>query len=251
VAAFDFLGNTGPFSDPISASVPGAASARPSFASADEAAGVAPGALITLTGSGLSDITYSADGPPYPTTLGPTQVLVNGTLSPIVAAASGQVTFIAPWEIAGDRARVTVVNGGVRSADQLVRVHGSIPTFPVSAESGQIFAFHSDGSAISSASPAQVGESVTILVRGLGRVEPPPVDGQLPTRSSVPTGSVAVSVAGKVCAGVTPKLAPDYVGLYRVSFSIPAGTPAGEQTVQVSVAGSPGIATGSLAISGQ
>ncbi len=85
-----------------------------------DAAHVAPGTVVTITGTNLSAGTASADltKPSLPTQLGGTQVYFNGIVAPLFMVSPTEINAQVPWEL-GDQ---TSVNAFVRS----VMPNGSI-----------------------------------------------------------------------------------------------------------------------------
>jgi hypothetical protein len=65
-----------------------------------DAASIAPGTLVAVLGDKLSDVTASAptDAPMLPTTLGNTQVYIDGVQSPLVSVSPTQITAQVPYE---------------------------------------------------------------------------------------------------------------------------------------------------------
>ena len=66
-----------------------------------DASQLGPGTLIAVQGTNLSANTMSADftQPSLPTTLGGTQVYINGIRSPVLFVSPGQVNAQIPWEV--------------------------------------------------------------------------------------------------------------------------------------------------------
>jgi uncharacterized protein (TIGR03437 family) len=101
---------------------------------------------------------------------------------------------------------------------------------------------HPDGTLVSAASPANVGEALTAWVFGLGQTTPAAATGQ-PAKMA-PTAETfnldfnyqVNALATKPFTGEPDRvplvplfsgLAPGYVGLYQVNFTVPAGPPNG------------------------
>ena len=83
------------------------------LAGGGDAAAIAPGSIVSVTGTNLSYHTASADTNqnPLPTTLGGTQVYFNGIAAPLVLVSPTMVNAQIPWEL-GD---TTSINAYVRS----------------------------------------------------------------------------------------------------------------------------------------
>jgi len=107
---------------------------------------------------------------------------------------------------------------------------------------------HTDGTAVTAASPALVGENLTISVVGLGVADQDVATGAASPQPAVPVSDVVLSVDARANAApgtpyagtamgvtATAQLLPGAVGIYQVSFTVPAlpvGTPACGNGVQ-------------------
>src|SRR5262249_27078358 len=87
-----------------------------------DAAKIAPGTVVSITGTGLSSSTESADmsQPSLPTTLAGTQVYFNGIRSPLFMVSPTMINGQIPWEVQD----TSSINAYVRS----VMADGSIMT---------------------------------------------------------------------------------------------------------------------------
>jgi len=150
------------------------------------AVGLSPGMFVALHGTQLAAAPAIAS-PPFPTTLGGAQVLVNGTAAPIAYLSDAEIDFIVPWETAGDSASIAVVSGGTTSNT----VTAPVQTAP------QIFAMNQPGwgqgavlitgtaaiaaptGAYPGSRPVAKGEYISIFTTGLGAVRNPPADGAI------------------------------------------------------------------------
>jgi len=113
-----------------------------------------------------------------------------------------------------------------------------IPLNPQSGPCLPVF-LHADGSIVSSASPAIVGESITLQAYGLGYADTQVVTG-VPSPSPAPNVSglaidfrfgtdAAATRPGSSAPTFPAQLVPGSIGLYRLTFpapALPAGTPA-------------------------
>ena len=100
------------------------------------AAQVAPGTIVTITGTNLAATTASADmtAPSLPTQLGGVEVYFNGIRSPLVMVSPTQINAQLPWEFTD----TTSVNAYVRSvmSDGSVSVTSPVAVTIVSANPG-------------------------------------------------------------------------------------------------------------------
>lgn len=102
--------------------------------------------------------------------------------------------------------------------------------------------FHSDFSAVNSASPARAGESLIAYARGLGPTNPSVTPGELfPSEPlAIATSPVEVLVNGKSSPTINQVGVPGTADTYRVDFRLPDDTTAGRATLQLIAAWVPG-----------
>jgi len=187
---------------------------------------VAPGEFLILTGTNLASSASIDSSLPLPTSLGSTSVTINGFPAPLYYVSPTQIDLIVPFEIAqSPLAQIIVTNSGTASNAVTVRASDTAPGIGL----GSIT--HLNGSLVTAANPAQIGESVVLYASGLGAVTPSIADG-----SPGPTGplSYTASPIGVTIGGVPVTdiefagLAPYFFGLYQINFAIPAGVLPGE-----------------------
>jgi len=202
---------------------------------------VAPGSLISIFGTGLSDANQSALGVPLPAALGTTALTLGGVPMPLLHAFPLQVDAQVPWELAGQgQAQLSIVtddlNGdtvgvplaqfspGLYSADGSGTGQGAIlidGTTKLAAPAKSKY----------NGQPARRGaDFIDIFATGLG-----PVTNQPPTGGPAPASPLAQTTAAvKVAIGGVPAtvtfagLAPGWVGLYQVNVQVPANAPVGD-----------------------
>ena len=185
---------------------------------------IAPGTLVSLFGTELAPDSMQASAIPLPTTLGPVSVTVNGILAPLFFVSAGQVNLQIPFAVAGSKATIVVTNGGVPSNEVLVPLAPSSPgIFSVSQSgAGPGVITHADFRLVTSVNPAQPGETVIIFLTGLGDLNPPVDDGDLPaglSRAVDPT--VQVFFGGEAGEVSFAGAAPCCVALYQINVTIP------------------------------
>ncbi len=165
--------------------------------SAPFTASIARGELITLYGSNLSSKTQTASGAPFPPTLNGVQVLINNVAAPLYYVSPGQVSAIVPYETdpTSGIAQVQVVNGTSRSNAVTTYVGLTAPgvfTNPAGGL-GYAAALHANYSLVSPSSPAQVGETISVFVTGLGDVFPGVSDGTAGAANPLSTTSGTIA----------------------------------------------------------
>jgi uncharacterized protein (TIGR03437 family) len=218
-------------------------------------AGVAPGELITLFGSGLASTPKTnIGGQPFGNSLGTTQVLVNGQPSPIYYVSPTQVSAIIPYATASSTAytaEVQVNNGGLLS--------NQISVYLTDADSGifsqgqdgigDAFALHLNGSLVNAASPAAPGETIFLALTGMGSVTPTITDGALGPANppgfsyannfSTPNQLLALfndyinNKTGQQATIVFAGLYPGLAGLYQMNVTVPTTVGPGEVYIEV------------------
>jgi len=201
-------------------------------------AGISPGELITIYGSNLASGTQFASSVPFPTMLGNTQVNINGLMAPIYYVTPGQISVIVPYAVGTSIATIQVINGDTTSNTVTSLINLTTPgvfTIP-SGGIGYGAVLHADYSLVTPASPAQIGETVSVYLTGLGTVNPAIQDGAAGpvTTLSNTTNTIAADISGIAATVTYAGLAPQLAGLYQVNVTIPAGLTAGDHTLDIS-----------------
>jgi uncharacterized protein (TIGR03437 family) len=224
-------------------------------------AALAPGELITLYGTGLSSSTLAnVGGSPFGTSLGTTQVLVNGQPAPILDISPFKVDAIIPYEvdIANGYAELQVNNGGLLSNQvQVYLTDANSGIFAVSELGiGDAVAEHASGAYVNPDSPAQPGETIVLALTGMGTVTPTITDGAVGPSSPLSYADVYTNATG--CTTTTPNcnllvlfndyvngsiqqqatvtyagLYPGLAGLYQMNVTVPATVGPGEVYIEV------------------
>ena len=101
---------------------------------------------------------------------------------------------------------------------------------------GQAAALHPDFSLVTTARPAQIGETIAVYLTGLGDVTPAVADGALGPSNppSLTTNNITAFISGKAATVTYAGLAPQLAGLYQVNITIPAGVSAGDNALDIS-----------------
>jgi uncharacterized protein (TIGR03437 family) len=205
--------------------------------SAPFTAGVAPGELLTLYGTNLADSLVVAPGIPFQNTLGNVQVMMNGIAAPIYYVAPTQVSAIVPYGITSAVVQVQVITDGNPSNTVTAYLNtSSAGVFSVPPGGlGYGAVLHQDGSLVTTASPAQIGETVSVFLTGLGTVSPGIADGAAgpsgPLSQTVST--ITADISGTTATVTYSGLAPQLAGLYQVNLTIPSGLTAGDNSLDI------------------
>lgn len=221
---------TGPYLNPTG--VVNAASFAPFTA------GVSPGELLTLYGTGLADSLVEASGIPFPSTLGNVQVMINGVAAPIYYVSPTQISAIVPYEVSTAVAAVQVITDG--NASNTVTLFTNLTSVGVFSMTQNGLGYgaveHANGSLVTPSNPAQIGETVSVYLTGLGAVSPTIPDGAAgPVGTLSQTTNTITADINNVTATVAYSgLAPQLAGLYQVNLTIPSGLTNGDNYLDIS-----------------
>jgi uncharacterized protein (TIGR03437 family) len=205
--------------------------------SAPFTAGISPGELLTIYGTNLADATVIAPGIPFPTTLGNVQVTINGTAAPIYYVASNQISVIVPYELNTSIAQIQVTTDG--NPSNIVTEFTSLTSAGVFTVPpgglGNGAVLHQDGALVTKASPAAIGETVSVYLTGLGAVSPTIVDGAAGPSDTLSkaTNTITADISGSTATVTYAGLAPQLAGLYQVNVTIPAGVTSGDNYLDI------------------
>lgn len=227
-------GNVTPVSFNLTARLPGPTLSAQSFMNgAGFQVGVVPGSIVTIQGAGVAPgiqncVSSNMEGP-MPMTLGGVQVLFGSVQAPLYSVCNQngveQATVQAPFEIAPGPITVTVrIQGGSTTVNNVQVLPAQPGIFQYAANDGRLYGVvaRPDGSFVGPANPARRGETVRMYVTGLGAVTPAAatntagVPGQ--TLSNLPI--VGVNNAG--VRVISAEYAQNMIGVYVVTFEIPA-----------------------------
>ncbi len=192
---------------------------------------LAPGAIVSLFGSDLTDGTseqfsfFDSNGR-LATTLAGAQVTFNGIAASLFAAFPGQLNVQVPTELTDvSSASVQVTVNGQTSTPRTVFIDpvspGIFTAVPGGSGAGAIL--HADGSLVTSQDPIGAGEVIVIFCTGLGEVDPPLASG-IPAGLHRTITPVTVTIDGVPAAVQFDGMAPGFVGLYQVNAVVPAST---------------------------
>lgn len=206
---------------------------------------VTPGDIVALFGDQLFfGAGTLGSGSPLGTTIGTTQVLVNGRPAPLFYASYGQINLQVPVETAAGTAQVQVMRDGLPSntvslaiANRAARLlligvgsYGAIENtdFSIPMPIGSFPGVNTR--------PAHIGDTLTLFGIGIGTTSPAAATGvpssAAASLASTPTvffGDFGAQPATPLYAGVTP----GFAGLYQVNVTIPQGVPAGNVDVRL------------------
>jgi uncharacterized protein (TIGR03437 family) len=166
-------------------------------------------------------------------------VTVGGTPAPLYYVSATQINMQVPWQAAGNASTpVLVTNNGQASLAYTLPLRALDPGIFVNSD-GSAAVLSQAGTQITPSNPATPGQVLSIYATGLGPVSPAIQTGQLTPLGTLynttnqPTVTVGSSSASVSFAG----LAPNFVGLYQINFTVPAGIAAGNLPLVVGVGG--------------
>ncbi len=201
-----------------------------------QAGAVAPGEIVTLTGTGLGPATlvsfHIVDGQ-FTNTLAETQVLFDNIPAPLIYVHDRQASAIVPYAVAGTgETRVEVQYRGARSSAVRAPVAGSAPGIFTADSTGRGpgAILNQDYTVNAAGNPAVRGSVVLIYATGEGETDPQVADGRLASAEELPRPRLPVEVkiggaeAEVLYAGAAPGLV---VGLLQVNVRVPEGAPSG------------------------
>ncbi len=206
---------------------------------APAAAGISPGGLTTIFGASLAAGTFRPSSLPLPTSLGSTQVAINGRLAPLLSVSPAQINLQVPFDITGTEAEIAVSTPAGSSSPVKVPVIDIQPGIFFDPASGLGAILLNSNSASTAVQPARAGDFLQIYATGLGPVLPTAVAG-FPAAFTPPVRTTTlpeVTIAGFPAPVLFAGLAPGFAGLYQVNVQVPESVPPGRQNVVLSMNG--------------
>lgn len=212
-----------------------AASAQPSP--------VAPGAMISIFGQRLADSAQAAQTVPLPNRIGNTEVVMAGIPLSLLYASPTQVIAVTPQGLNANTSQQLLIRRGV-TLSRPVSVDVA-PAQPAAFGSGSqpvvMNASAPDGTPVlvSPDAPAQADDVLTLYASGLGLTDPVVPDGTAaPSDPAARThDALQVTIGGMNTPVRFAGLAAGFVALYKVTVTVPAGVPAGNQPLVMTISG--------------
>lgn len=200
--------------------------------------GISRGEYITLTGTNLGPSTLQvASVVPFPTELANVKVLINGVAAPIYYVSASQLAVLVPNETNQTIAEIQVINNGTGSNVVTELVNETTPGVFSQTQDGIGYGAveHQDGTLVTPDSPAEIGETVSAFIAGLGDTLPELLDGTAASTTTLTDTSNAITgdISGTSATVSFAGLAPGFVGLYQVNLVIPAGVSAGDNFLDI------------------
>jgi sugar lactone lactonase YvrE len=200
-------------------------------------AALAPGSIVSISGSNLASATVDATTTPLPTSLGGTSVTIGGIQAPLYYVEPTQILAQIPSELTpGQQYQVVVNVNGAVTPPQTIQIASVSPAVAANTD-GTVIAQHwDDGSLVTAANPAVPGEYLVLYLVGMGAVNNPVADGvaaplsPLSTVTNTPVVTLGSTQATVLFAGLTPQS----VGLYQIDIQMPSSSTGGNVVLSIS-----------------
>jgi uncharacterized protein (TIGR03437 family) len=199
--------------------------------SADYSRNFAPGAIVSIFGTGLASQTGGATSLPLPTAINGTSVTIgaSGELCPLFYVSATQINAQLPFDLPVGPAKIQVTTAAGTSGADTITIAAAAPKFFTVDFSGSGSAIVTDANfnVISSANPLKPGSMATLFMNSLGPTTGNPVAGQgAPgaTPGSDPAALInkpTVTVSGISAPVSYAGLTPGSTGLYQINIQVP------------------------------
>jgi len=200
---------------------------------ADFTQGIAPGGLIALLGSGLGSSTASSSSSPWPTILGDSCLMLNGSPIPMSLVSSKQITAQLPYDVAGDATLVLYASGGETPAVNLT-IEQNAPAVFRNGTAGAVTGIpmivrNSNHELVTLSNPIHTKDTILIYATGLGTVSPAVAVGAAgPSKPLAVADTLPIVTLGGVNLDVEfAGLQPGMVGVDLIEVKVPGKIPTG------------------------
>jgi len=203
---------------------------------------VAPGSVVSVFGVNLGQTTAAGPSNPMAQTLGGVTVMVGGQILPLYFVSPTQINFQLPVDLAAGPQTLTINSSGQPSVTAPFTVSPDAPGLFATVANDVTFGLvtHADGTSVTPDSPAQAGETLTLLGTGFGATSP-----ERPAGFPVPASPVYALTDGPTVViggiSVTPLNAyaqPGSIGIDVLQFVVPDGLPsAANASLAVTIGG--------------
>ncbi len=217
-----------------------------------KSAPLAPGSIVSIFGSNLSQAAQGSSALPLPSTLAGATVTIGGIDVPLFYSSSGQVNAQIPFELSSSgqtqvivRTIATGATAPTVTVPETLNLAVAAPGIFTIASSGSgqgailiantaTFAAPAGSIPGAPASPVPGGQYISIFCSGLGAVTNQPASGTAAGSNSTTVATPVVSIGGQNATVTFSGLAPGFVGLYQVNAQVPATVQSGN-TVPVTL----------------
>jgi uncharacterized protein (TIGR03437 family) len=210
---------------------------------ASSSLGISPGELVVVFGQGigaaaLTTLNLDSNGA-VTTSLAGTRVLFDGTPAPVIYTSANQISVVAPYNLAGKSSvSVVVEKQGTQISSSSIAVATANPgIFTLDASGkGDAAIVRADGSPVTAAAPAAVGDTLLLFGEGYGTASPSLADGAIVgSTPPIPAAQTSLLIDGQPISILYAGGAPQLVnGVLQVNFQVPQ-LAAGSHTIQLKV----------------
>lgn len=203
-----------------------------STTSAAKGTTAAVGGLISIFGDNLSKTSDGLNGwqgKTLPTTLNGTKVTIGAKNAPLVYVSPSQINAQVPVDVAAGSQPVVVTNSNGAGPALNATIATVAPA--VFAELSNLatgVVQKLNGALVGPSNPARAGDTLVIYATGLGLTTPALATGTLPTGSPANnTATVTVTIGGQNAPVISSVAAPNAVGVYQITVTMPTGVTPG------------------------
>jgi uncharacterized protein (TIGR03437 family) len=200
---------------------------------------VAPGSIISIFGQSLATSTHLGPVNPLAQSLDGVTVTVNDLILPLLFVSPEQINAQLPASLTPGSYTLEVQPVGQTEISGNFKVARNAPGLFFQTIDGVNYAtaLHADGSLVTTANPAEAGETISLLGTGFGPYHTPVLLGFFPP-SPPPAveDSVVLSVGGTKPTSKSTA-APGFTGMDLTQFEVPTGLAAGSVPVLVTING--------------
>ena len=200
---------------------------------------VAPGSIISIFGQNLAPSAKLGPVNPLSQSLEGVTVTVNDLILPLLFVSPEQINAQLPFSLTPGNYTLEVQPTGQTEISGDFKVARNAPGlfFQTIDAVNYATALHADGSLVTTASPAEAGETISLLGTGFGPYQKPVLLGFFPfSPSPALADSVALSVGGMKPTSKTTA-APGFTGMDLTQFEVPTGLSKSPVPVLVSING--------------
>lgn len=200
---------------------------------------LASGGLLAVTGRNLCPYESTAPATGAMMDASGSYLTLGGMRLGLLYAGADQINAQIPFSFVGTGNLVVTNSNG--SNQIAISVAATAPViFRNPDGSGNALAMHADGSMVNLAAPAAAGETITLLLTGLGAVTGAVTAGTLPAAPVPVLAHMQVVLGGVVVDAVHAVLRADLIGVYEVAVVVPQGLGRGVINIHVTADGVPG-----------
>ncbi|HET8550031.1 MAG TPA: hypothetical protein VFL57_18605 [Bryobacteraceae bacterium] len=210
---------------------------------ADFTDAVAPGAIVSISGSSLADDTAAASEAPLPTSLADVCLSVNNIAVPLFSVAPNEIRAQLPNGVAGSAQMVVRTSGGTSSAfafNVLPSAPAIFRTGTAGEESGLPLVYRAaNEELVTFTNPVRVNDVLVIYGTGIGATSPEVTAGFAAPRDTIvrAVNELKVTLGGVPVRVDFAGLAPGAIGVYQLNVAIPPAVPEGREVPLTITAG--------------